>query len=73
MLERDDRIRFGLWCKGQAKTCSQMAEQIEKLGAIPALANRERQKAIAFEIVAAELLADREEVTISKRRIGGAE
>lgn len=60
LLDSRQRLIFIEWCKSQADGGRGIADQIEKLMAhstADVIAKRERQKAVAFSIVAMELAA----------------
>ena len=67
LLDSRQRLIFIEWCKSQADGGRGIADQIEKLMAhstADVIAKRERQKAVAFSIVAMELAEFREEFSV---------
>ena len=67
-ISEEERVRFATWCRQQAETTYQLAEQSKKLNINSVLEKKLLAEAHAYTIVAAKLTGG-EKMTISK---GGA-
>lgn len=67
LLTDDERRRFAEWCERNADTAFGMAAQMDKLGGpVALLAQKERNEAMAYRIVA-RILRATESMTIGPR------
>jgi len=73
ILDIRERLRFMEYCKQQAESAREIADQMEKMmshAISDTLAKRERQKAAAYSIVAMDLASIREDVSVSGEDVG---
>jgi hypothetical protein len=59
ILESDERIRFAAYCQSVADNCNAIANQFENMPRTPVwetLQKRQRTKAVAYSIVAIDLM-----------------
>lgn len=73
LLDPRQRLIFIEYCKTQAASCRTIADQIDKSmvhGMADKLSKRERQKAVAFSVVAMELAATRDEFSVGAEDVG---
>ena len=60
ILENDERVRFAAYCQAVADNCDEMANQFENLRprapVWESLQKRQRTKAVAYSIVAIDLM-----------------